>query len=424
MTADDAETAPPGPNPRVRLVVGLLMLLIGGLVFFGLRHPRLDKNLYPLNISGERGAVRVARAVEATFPDGRVDPAPWLAALRAESKLSAPQLAAFAELNLPAPGATVAGRTLTSISPLTRGAWQTYAPKAQFRLRFKDHPDLWVQAFTSEELGKQWSQGVLLSRALAGDKRPLQSRALRRRGRQVVCLNDNLARARVVCATPMGVNAMVLSAAGRAKARGDSRVQEVREQLAGILVAALPDLGPPGAPPLKLAPDDAEARAPGAGDWKAELSEVLPDANTGAGSARVAGVALHDQPLKLAGYRGAATIAYADHHDIDVVLLDKPRGDKSHARMAEDLAAMAGSPVSAFTGSSDDKGAPVVCLQRAGGTGEVNVLCGLFDPRLPMILSTRYAYAGAVATLPDGARLAAIARLQLAHQMMRDKATR
>lgn len=379
--------------------------------------PVLDEVLPTVDLSKPEGIQRLQNAIEASFPNGDSGRAiPWLRILRGDGddrRLSLAELQQLASGWLPAPGSWLADRHLVAVELLERGAWLSYAPTGHIRLRFAQGPDFWVQTFASAERLAPWGRGITLSQRLAGNAMRLDSVIVKQGERQAICLNDVASPVNVVCGMPLLPNLAVLSIATRAAEASPAGVDAARQRLARLLVVAASQLS-------SMRPRDATT-------WKAQLGALLPDVGAGTGEGRVSAVRFDETARDVRGYRGAAKIFFADGRDVMVFLLDVRRqyglpNGPSMGWLTFQLGRLMG--LAQYPGRTssvqhaDVDGVALSCERTTTVPGTVEVVCGIADPDLPIILATRYSYSGTEEAQPESLRQAAIDRMILARRLM------
>lgn len=164
--------------------------------------------------------------------------------------------------------------------------------------------------------------------------------------------------------------------------------------------------------------------------WQARLGALLPDVGAGMGEGRVSAVRFDEAPRDVRGYQGAAKVSFADGRDVMVFLLDAPRrfevngGSASMAWFTvqlQTLMAFANEPGRISSGEDAGlDGAALTCQRTTTVPGTVEVVCGIADPDLPIILATRYSYSGIEEAPPETLRQAAIDRMILVRRLIEE----
>ena len=133
------------------------------------------------------------------------------------------------------------------------------------------------------------------------------------------------------------------------------------------------------------------------GSWQAALMDMLPSTNAGKDGGRVTGIRLDETPRTIADYGGAAEIGFADQQNVSVFLFRAPRKGQSDAWVVSTISDL--SPVTKgksgfeFSWHKVDK-LDGACLRVANGAGQVNVVCGIYDVELPLLMTVSGSYSG------------------------------
>lgn len=159
-------------------------------------------------------------------------------------------------------------------------------------------------------------------------------------------------------------------------------------------------------------------------NWRAKLSLMLPQTNDEKDGARVTRVKLDETPRTFGDYQGAAEISFADNQNVSVFLFSEPRGKRTDGWIDAALSEL--SPVTRGKGgfgSSRHKIDQILgsCLRTGTGSGHVDVVCGVFDTELPIMLSVTGGYSGSESDKIPGPMLQALyGRLLLTRSMIQE----
>lgn len=166
--------------------------------------------------------------------------------------------------------------------------------------------------------------------------------------------------------------------------------------------------------------------APKKGSWQAALLELLPDAGDGKDGGRVTGVKLDETPRTIANYAGAGEIEFADKRNVSVFLFNAPRKDQTDGWVVATLSdlspLMKGKGAFSFTSGKIGK-LQWDCLRKGGDKNRVDVVCGIFDTQLPLMVTVAGGYPGREGDkIPTATLESLINRLNLALNLIIDKA--